>query len=306
MWWDKTLERWEGEGLPAGLDHSGVKRHFGLDVDYQLWFRGFTPDAPQKPKPGNQHWVESAADYDALRPYLYPDPIPYDRDLWRARAAEQAAGDVIIWITFEGFFWWPRVLLGIEPHLFAFYDQPALMQRINEDQVAYLHRCLGDFCAITTPDFMTFAEDMSYNHGPMLSEQAFAQHLAPHYREIVPRLRELGIATIVDSDGGIEPMVPWLEAVGLEGILPLEHQAGVDVARLRRNHPNWLLLGAFDKMVMNRGEEAIRGEFERLLPVLKTSRFIPSVDHQTPPGVSLDQYRVYLELLREYAGRACG
>jgi hypothetical protein len=26
------------------------------------------------------------------------------------------------------------------------------------------------------------------------------------------------------------------------------------------------------------------------------------VDHQTPPGVSLAQYRTYLELLREYTG----
>jgi hypothetical protein len=29
--------------------------------------------------------------------------------------------------------------------------------------------------------------------------------------------------------------------------------------------------------------------------------YIPSVDHQTPPGVSLDQYRIYLHLLEEYA-----
>ena len=60
------------------------------------------------------------------------------------------------------------------------------------------------------------------------------------------------------------------------------------------------MVGHFDKMVMNRGEAAIRGEFERLLPLMRTGGFIPSVDHQTPPGVSLDQYRVYLRLLEEY------
>ncbi|HEY0866658.1 MAG TPA: hypothetical protein VGE01_04745, partial [Fimbriimonas sp.] len=32
-WWDKTLERWHGEGLPKDLDNAGVKRYFGLDVD---------------------------------------------------------------------------------------------------------------------------------------------------------------------------------------------------------------------------------------------------------------------------------
>jgi len=50
-------------------------------------------------------------------------------------------------------------------------------------------------------------------------------------------------------------------------------------------------------MVMSRGEEAMRNEFERLRPLTKTSGFIPSVDHQTPPGVSLHQYRMYLRLL---------
>ena len=44
----------------------------------------------------------------------------------------------------------------------------------------------------------------------------------------------------------------------------------------------------------------MRGEFERLVPLMKSGGFIPSVDHQTPPGVSLGQYRVYLGLLEEY------
>ncbi len=61
------------------------------------------------------------------------------------------------------------------------------------------------------------------------------------------------------------------------------------------------MIGHYDKMVMNRGEAAIRAEFERLLPLMRTGRFVPSVDHQTPPGVSFEQYRTYLRLLEEYA-----
>ena len=44
----------------------------------------------------------------------------------------------------------------------------------------------------------------------------------------------------------------------------------------------------------------MRAEFERLVPLMKKGGFIPSVDHQTPPGVSLEEYRVYLRLLEEY------
>ena len=69
---------------------------------------------------------------------------------------------------------------------------------------------------------------------------------------------------------------------------------------LRRQFPEFALVGHYDKMVMPHGEAAMRAEFERLVPLMKTGGFIPSVDHQTPPGVSLEQYRAYLRLLKEY------
>jgi hypothetical protein len=56
-------------------------------------------------------------------------------------------------------------------------------------------------------------------------------------------------------------------------------------------------------MTMPRGEAAMRAELERLVPLMKSGGFIPSVDHQTPPGVSLEEYRVYLRLLNAYTAR---
>jgi hypothetical protein len=99
----------------------------------------------------------------------------------------------------------------------------------------------------------------------------------------------------------VEPMIPWLEEVGIQGCLPLERMAGVDVARIREDHPEFLMIGAFDKTVMHKGTDAMRAEFERLLPTMRSGGFIPSVDHQTPPDVSWGRY---LELLREYTALA--
>ena len=32
-WWNQTIDRWHGEGLPANLtDRYDICRHFGLDV----------------------------------------------------------------------------------------------------------------------------------------------------------------------------------------------------------------------------------------------------------------------------------
>jgi len=302
-WWDQTIARWHAEQLPAEItDRYDICRHFGLDVYVQDWFRPRGPDCPTAPSHG-AGILRSAEEYEAVLPYLYPPP-DLDRARWQEWAQLQARGEVVVWITLEGYFWFARTLLGIEPHLYAFSDQPELLHRMNQDLTDHSLKVLDQVCAICTPDFVTFAEDMSYNHGPMLSQGLFDEFMKPYYEQIVPRLRELGILSIVDSDGDVTVPSYWFEDVGLEGILPLERQAGVDMGRLRREHPGMRFIGHFDKMTMHRGEAALRAEFERLLPVAAQGGFLVSCDHQTPPGVSYDDYQLYLSLFREYAVKA--
>jgi len=208
-----------------------------------------------------------------------------------------------IWLTLEGFFWFPRKLMGIENHLYAFYDEPELMHRINKDMLEHNLGVLDDFCKLCIPDFITVAEDMSYNNGPMVSKDLFDEFIAPYYRALMQRVNDYGIKLLIDSDGAIDQLIPWFKELGASGFLPLERQSGVDVAALRSQHPQLLMLGGFDKTVMHLGEEAIRNEFERLLPTIKQGGFIPTCDHQTPPDVSLEGYKLYVSLFKEYSKR---
>ena len=301
-WWNLTVDRWHREGLPAEANGLDVNRHFGLDLLVQAWIgprrSDFPPEHPEGGPP-----VRCMADYERIRPFLYPWPA-IDRNWWANWAQKQADGQIVLWFTLDGFFWFPRSLLGIEPHLYAFYDQGELMHRINADLADWLVRVIDEITSICTPDFMTFAEDMSYNHGPMLSKRLFDEFMTPYYHRVIPRLKERGIPAIIDSDGDITTAATWFEQAGLDGILPLERQAGVDVSKLRWAHPKMRFIGCFDKMTMNRGEAAMRGEFERLLPTAAKGGLIVSVDHQTPPGVSYEDYKLYVRLFREYAAEA--
>lgn len=300
MWWDKTIARWRTEGLPPRYTTVyGIARYFGLDPYQQFWFS--TTDATIA---AMQHHVAGGIatmdDYLKALPALYPD---HSRAIQRMRAwaRKQAAGDAVVWITLEGFFWFPRTLMGFERLMYAYYDQPELLHRINQDLLTFNLRLLDQVAKSCVPTFMTIAEDMSYNNGPMISRRVFEDFMAPYYRKLLARVKSMNTLTIVDTDGDVTLLVPWLESVGVEGVLPLERQAGVDGMELRRKFPKFRMIGHYDKMVMNRGEKAIRTEFERLGPLVKSGGFIPSVDHQTPPGVSLEEYRVYLRLLKEYA-----
>jgi len=303
-WWDKTIERWRQEGLSDTLvDPGEIREHLGLDTYRQY---GIGPRKPSFPEPAGhgKGVVASMDDYRAVKNHLYPEPeTVIDRPLLESWARRQAAGDMVVWITLNGHFWFPRTLFGIEPHLCAFYEQPDVMHAMNEDLLEFNLRALDAVCAILTPDFMTFAEDMSYNHGPMIGKPLFEECLAPYYRRITPVLRERGIIPFMDTDGDILQLIPWFIEAGVDGFLPLEKQAGCDIALFREQYPRTRYIGAYDKMVMNQGEEAMRAEFERLLPVTKQGGFIPSCDHQTPPGVSLDDYKTYLRLMKEYCSK---
>jgi hypothetical protein len=314
VWWNLTVERWHSEGLPSFMDRLRpidtpfdwycperyeMYRHFGLDVYYQHWFMPRAGTLPHPARHGGPI-VASMDDYDRLKEHLFP-PVDAVIDRMEGWAGEQRRGEAVVWISLDGFFWFPRTLLGIEEHLFAFYTQPELMQRMNADLLQYNIHVLEELARRDClPAMVVLGEDMSYNLGPMIGKNLFDEFLAPYYRPLVALIRELGIVPFVDSDGDVTGMVPWLTEVGVQGVLPLERQAHVDANLLRQQYPGFCMIGHFDKLVMDKGEGAIRAEFERLLPAMRSGGFIPSVDHQTPPAVSLAQYGDYLRLLKEY------
>ena len=299
MWWDLTIDRWHKEGLPAALtDVFEISQYFGLDPYKQFWFSPTDPTIEAV-----QHHIEGVVsnmdDYLRLLPNFYPDHSA-DIESMLPWAKMQSEGQVVVWITLEGFFWFPRELMGFTRFLMAYYDQPELIHRINSDLLEFNLRVLDQVQCMCVPTFMTIAEDMSYNNGPMISRDLCEEFMTPYYRRLLERVKDMNMLTVVDTDGDVTLLVPWLKSVGVEGVLPLERQAGVNGMRLRQQFPDFCMIGHFDKMVMNTSEEAVCEEFQRLLPLMQSGGFIPSVDHQTPPGVSLKQYRTYLKHFAEF------
>ena len=304
-WWNLTVERWRSEGLPESCgDVESIQSFFGLDKCLQTCGWPRTAATPQPEKFGSG-LLATEEDYERILPTLFPPPeqaVDVGRFDWIHTTHER--GDTLHFFTVEGFFWFPRTLFGIERHLFSFYDQPALYLRICRDYLKWLEAVLPFVFERFRFDFMSFAEDMSYNNGPMISPELFEAFLAPCYRRIIPLVHSYGIPVFIDSDGDISLAVDWYASVGADGMFPLERQAGVDVATYLDKQPSMAFLGHFDKMCMKIGKDAMRAEFERLLPSVRRGKVIPSVDHQTPPDVSIDNYRAYVALLLEYAAKA--
>lgn len=310
LWWDQTIRRWVGEGLPVGKNYTGnmrdvvaIQEYFGLDLLAHWWPRPYTERTPFAKTVGAGMGAVDEESYEkVLLPTLYPD-LRMDEDFICMIKKYKSEGKIVLELILDGAFWEPREYMGIEAHLYSFYDQPDLYRRMLSDMKEWQKKVI-DYSLNTLPfDYVTFAEDMSYNNGPMLSREHFGEFMAPYYREMVPLLNGYGLPVLVDSDGDISEAISWFNEVGAVGYHPLEAQAHCDVNEFSRRYPETAFIGNFNKMIMHLGEDALRAEFERLLPCIRRGRYILSVDHQTPPSVSLQDYRNYVHLLKEYAER---
>lgn len=307
MWWDKTIEGWEAEGLPAGLNDEELFSYFGLDSITQFWFPHYKEDCP---KPESQYVgpgiVQDEEDYHRLRKYFLPeDAVERMKDKILFTIPRHEKGETVVWYTVNGFFWFPRELFGDEAHLYAFYDYPELYHEICEELLSWQIKQIDSFAKYMKADFMTIAEDMSYNKGSMISKNLFDEFMLPYYKHLIPEIKKYGTKVFVDSDGDVSQMIPWFMEAGVDGILPLERQAGVDLVAYREKYPDFLFLGGFDKMCVLKDKKAIKQEFERILPVIESGGYLPGMDHQTPPGTTMENYRYYVKLLKEYGTRAC-
>ncbi|MFQ3548455.1 MAG: uroporphyrinogen decarboxylase family protein [Armatimonadota bacterium] len=300
--WDKTIARWKSDGLPENINHhSQAADYFGLDKLDVLWVNQRESGCPE-PVYYGAPVIHSEKDYVDIKKYLFPKEIfPPAQIEWMVKHQES---DGALWVAFPGFFWFPRTLFGIENHLFAFYDYPDLMRRINEDLLEFLSIAIDEIKKYIKPQMFVLNEDLSYNHGPMISKEIFDEQLADFYVKAIEIVKPSGAKLFLDSDGLVDEPIDWYYNLGIRGFLPLEKQAGVDLVKYRKKYPDMLFLGGFDKMCMSKGEQAMREEFERLLPVMKSGGYILGVDHQTPPEVSLENYKTFLNLFREYATKA--
>ena len=210
-------------------------------------------------------------------------------------------------IDIEGMFWWVRKMMGLEGLCTAVYDDPELVGQMMSFSVDYQLEILRRVLRRNVADYAVIFEDLAYKNGPLISPALVRRLMLPGYRKITSCLRDFGIdVIIVDSDGDVSSVIPiWLEA-GINGILPCEVAAGMDVRTLRSEYGERLILvGGIDKRALARDRETIRQEvLAKVRPLVQRGGYFPTVDHQVPYEVSLDNYRYYLDLVRKVGDEA--
>lgn len=329
--WDSTLQRWQRE---TGLDHAALlawlddcdpEENAGVDFAMHPPFdkRIVAEDAqsftvidrmgqtmrllrsdpqgtmPQFVAPP----VQSASDWHDIKRRFDPSTAArYPAD-WALRVARWQRDQPIVRLygfceTYYGgpsLFGFARMLLGEERVLYAFYDEPELiddmMETATDFAIAVMRRALRE-APVT---LVQFWEDMCYRGGPLISPDLFRRFMSARYRRITDAIRAAGVDIIfVDSDGDVSALIPlWLES-GINGVFPLEQACGNDPWAYRREYGTSLLMaGGIDKRVLAQGPEPIDAELARKLPLAEQGGYLPTLDHAIPPDVSHEHFQHY-------------
>ena len=189
----------------------------------------------------------------------------------------------------------------MEHYCIAIYDDPALVERILDGRVDMVRKLYKRAFGNGDVDYVQMWEDMAYKTAPLISPAFIKDHMVWRYKEITGIFRAGGVRLVMmDCDGNVERIIPFLKESGIDGIYPCEIAAGSDPLKLRGMFPGVSLSGGVDKreLAVN-GREGVKSEFRRLQPLMRDGGYIPYVDHFIPPDISYDTFCFYMDLKRE-------
>ncbi len=324
-YWPETLERWQQEGLPAGVDlveYFGYDRFEFLPVDFNFLppfevevfeedeetriVRDATGVIKREFKHGSAmpHYLEfpikTRRDFLELKERLDPDdPARYPPD-WEDRVRALKSRDYPVGLVCRGFLAFGRDFMEFTTLMMAFMDQPEWIEEMMEFHLDFMLRLWERALSEVEVDMVLLGEDMAYKTGPMISPALVKELMVPRYRKLCDFLAAHGVTVrFIDSDGDVRQLIPLFLEGGMTGTLPLEANAGCDPLELRRLYPRLQMIGGLNKQVVAQGgrvmEDYVRS---RVAPLAKTKGYIPSFDHSVHPGTSFEVYQDYLKLLK--------
>ena len=206
---------------------------------------------------------------------------------------------------FPGGFDEPRQLMGEENLCVAFYDEPELIRDMLDtlaDTAVRVMERVGQYVPI---DNLCIHEDMAGKSGPLLGPNLIREFLKPYYLRVWECAASFGARLFSqDSDGDMTPALDAFIDCGVNCTYPCEPAAGMDIVSLRKKYGGRLYYkGGLDKHALRKDKAAIRAELEyKICPATLGGGTVFGLDHRIPNGVSLENYKYYVNIGREMLG----
>lgn len=277
----------DGSGIVRQALKAGTVRGTRMSMDTYL----------EHPVKDRASWQDVKRRYDPTAPVRYPVWWDELARLWKDRDYPVCLLGNGAYGLYSGLRSW----VGTENISYMFYDDPAPVEEMIEFRVEFLLGLVERALQDVQFDYFNFFEDCAGKGGPLFGPELYRKFALPRYRRVVEFCRGRGIEFFcLDSDGDITKLIPiWVDA-GINILYPFEVQCGMDVVKIRKEYgPDLRMWYGIDKRALAHGPEAIDAELARVKPLVDEGGYVPGTDHSLPPDISFENYRIYMQKLRE-------
>ncbi len=257
---------------------------------------GFMPEYVDHPVKDQKTWEENCL--------WRMNPASPERETEAARvladAVAKAGQGMFIGQSVVGGYMYLRSLIGPEALLYMFYDDPELIHACMRTWLTLADAVIARHQREVCIDELFLAEDICYNHGPLISPDMIREFLFPYYQQLLTNMkrRQLDKARPVhfqlDTDGRSDTIIDLYRTLGLNHLSPFEVASGCDVVRTGAQYPDLRISGGVDKRVLATTTDAIDQMVDRIFPAMQArGGYLPTCDHGVPEEVPLRNYLHY-------------
>lgn len=299
------LPMFEEKILEDRGEHELVQDQYGRKV---LCFKGrrsgFMPEYLDHPVKDMRSWQENCK--------WRLDPADErrfaDLEVNMAKRLPAIAEGMLVTQGLVGGYMYLRSLIGPGDLLYKFYDEPGLIHDCMQTWLDLAQAVIARHQQHVTIDQLFIAEDICYNHGPLISPDMIREFLFPYYQQLLSSVRQRQLDPSrhlyfqVDTDGNAPPVIPVYQELGMDVMSPFEVASGCDVVEIGRQYPDLMMSGGVDKRVLAESKAAIDRMVDRIFPAMQArGGYIPTCDHGVPEEVPYENYLHYRKRALEFA-----
>ena len=180
---------------------------------------------------------------------------------------------------------------------------PGLVHRMSEIVLNYQLRYIKN-CREVGADFFFINGDYAVTNGPMVSPKMATEFLMPYLKSIVEYVHKERALLIKHSDELLWPLFDQIIAIGVDGIHPIDPEAGMDMGEAKAKYGDKIcLLGNIDcgpLLTWGTPEEVRQATKECLRKGGKGGGLICMSSNSIHSGVKPENYIAMVETIHEY------
>lgn len=157
-------------------------------------------------------------------------------------------------------------------------------------------------------DLIIHNTDFGFNTGPFISPQQFKEFILPYMTEIVEHIHALGMSVLLHSDGDIRLLLTMIRAAGFDGYQSVDPQGHMDIKEVRKQYPDWILMGNVEcSMLQDLNESEIRESVRYCMEHGGVGKkYIFSTSNTVFPSMPPESYRIMIDEYRSICRKANG